>query len=68
MTIIQVELQRSSKELSQREEDLEDTERVLAEKEAELETYRHELDATEAQNRILKRSMEFLKEDSMMTR
>ena len=66
--VFQVELKRSQEELSKREEDLEVSERVLAEKEEELNMYRQELQATEAQNRVLKCSMDLLKEDSLLTR
>ena len=56
------------RDVDQRADILESSRRVLEEQEYEIQDYRRELQATEKENLMLRKSMDLLKEDANLTR
>ncbi|XP_013420317.1 outer dense fiber protein 2 [Lingula anatina] len=59
----EVELQKTLRDMEKKDDLLETSRRVMADQETELRGYKRELNASETENRILKKSMDRLKEE-----
>ena len=64
----QVSLQRSLRDLDKKDALLRSSQRALEEQEAEIMDYQRELEATETENRLLRHSMDRVKDDAELTR
>ncbi|XP_060071195.1 outer dense fiber protein 2-like isoform X2 [Ylistrum balloti] len=64
----EAELQRTLKEMVHKDDLLDASRQVMREQERELDEYKDELDITEHENRILRRSMENLNEEAVFSR
>ena len=63
LTLLQVELQHTYKELEEREDMLEASKHVMAEQSRELDKTMDELTLTERENRLLRKSVELLADE-----
>lgn len=63
LTLFQVELQHTYKELEEREDMLEASKHVMAEQSRELDKTMDELTLTERENRLLRKSVELLADE-----
>ena len=63
-----MELQKTLRDSQRKEEELNASRQVLEEQEQEILEYRDELSQTERENRLLRKSMDMLKDEAEATR